>query len=53
MRTTDVDLHTQGTYVYEPFTEVGSSPLDLLLTIVTDSQTFSGRVYIFSGIPQT
>jgi hypothetical protein len=51
MDETEVDLKTTGTYTVYPLIDVGGSPSAVILTIVPDSQTFSGEVYVTYSNP--
>jgi hypothetical protein len=46
MDETEVDLKTVGIYEVAPMTDVGEDPDDIIASIVPDSQTFSGRIYL-------
>lgn len=46
-----VDLTVAGTYIYEPFTDCGSTPLPIVLTVTAGGQTFIGTAYVFYSVP--
>ena len=50
-KTTDNDLKTAGIYTYQPMTECGNNAAPIIMTLVVDSQTFIGRIYIRYIIP--
>jgi hypothetical protein len=47
----DVDLLTDGTYELVLAAALGASPTDVVITVVSDSQTFAGTVTAWYGIP--
>lgn len=49
--TTDTDLKTTGKYNIPVYDTVGGSPINVILTITPDSQTFSGNVYVRYATP--
>lgn len=51
MAAADNDLKTVGVYEVTPMTQLGASPGDIIATLVPDSQTFSGRIYLEITIP--
>ena len=50
-RTTDSNLKALGTYTYTPFTDCGSSPAPIIVTIVSNGQTFNGKLYVKYVVP--
>jgi hypothetical protein len=51
MAATDNNLKAAGIYEVNPMTDVGTDPGDIIATLVPDSQTFSGRVYVEVTVP--
>lgn len=49
-QTSDNDLLTVGTYLYEPYTKCGVNGLPVILTIDADSQTFNGKLYLWFNL---
>lgn len=47
MDTTENNLKATGIYEVAPFTDVGSSPAAVIVTIVPDAQTFTGRIWVY------
>jgi hypothetical protein len=46
MTATENDLTEEAVYIVHPLVEVGGSPNPVIATIVTDSQTFGGEIYV-------